>query len=199
MDMVTVDMTASAESREALKLELDAFFITVQRRAFLMARTALNNEDDALDVVQDAMIKLARKYGHKPRDEWAPLFYRIVQNRITDFHRKATLKKRFSGLLGIKSDDAQSDQPSNIFDQIADRPSNNPEQALSREQSMVRLASALSLLPARQYQAFVLRCWEGLSTTETARAMKCSEGSVKTHYFRALQFLREALKEYSDE
>ncbi|KJS08380.1 MAG: hypothetical protein VR73_05805 [Gammaproteobacteria bacterium BRH_c0] len=176
---------------------LNEFLAAVERRAFLMARVSLGNQDDAMDTVQDAMLVMVRKYSHKPVGEWRPLFFKILQNRILDVHRHRKVRNRFTGWLTGFNSDAQ-DEP-DLFQQVADVASNNPAHQVEQGQSMEALSAAIAALPLRQQQAFMLRCWEGLSTADTAASMKCSEGSVKTHYFRALQSLKEALKEHYDE
>jgi len=177
--------------------EMDKFFSTVERRAFLMARTALRNQEDALDVVQDAMMMLVKNYRHKPADEWRLLFFRILNNRIKDTIRRRMVRSKFGGWLPLSGQ--ENEEAGDPFQQVADSAANNPAEDLARRQSMEALASAVANLPTRQREAFMLRCWEGLSTIETAAVMKCSEGSVKTHYSRALYFLQEQLKEYRDD
>ncbi len=181
---------------ETLYQDLDGFLASVERRAFLMARMALGNEDDALDSVQDAMLVMVRKYRDKPNDEWRPLFFRVLQNRIRDIYRYRKVRNRFGGWLRSSFDPEDDSDP---FQQVADVPGNNPETSLASRRSMEALSDAVAALPRRQREAFMHRCWEGLSTADTATAMKCSEGSVKTHYFRALQALQGALKEHYHE
>lgn len=196
MDTVATYLAGEPASLSATN-EMDKFLATVERRAFLMARTALRNEDDALDAVQDAMLLLVRKYARKSEDEWRLLFFRILNNRIRDMIRRRTVRNRFTGwLTSYSKPDEEAEDP---FQQVADREANNPARDLERQQSMAALSQAVALLPARQQEAFMLRCWEGLSTAETAAVMKCSEGSVKTHYSRALHFLQEKLQEHRDD
>ena len=176
---------------------LDSFLAIAERRAFLMARAALGNDEDALDTVQDAMMMLVKKYRHKSEDEWRLLFFRILNNRIRDLIRRRTVRNRFGGwLAGIGKDSEEDYDP---FQQVPDRPSNNPGKELERQESMQDLDLAMKKLPPRQLEAFMLRCWEGMSTAETASIMKCSEGSVKTHYSRALKVLQVELEEHRDE
>lgn len=160
-----------------------------------MARIALGNEDDALDIVQDAMMILANKYSHKTMNEWRPLFFKILHNRIRDHKRRQRVRDRLTVYLNpfFHND---KDEITNPIDHIADRPSNNPALELESNRSMEALNNALHQLPPRQQQVFMLRCWEGLSTAEAATIMSCSQGSVKTHYFRALHFLQKALGDH---
>ena len=172
---------------------LDAFLAEIERRAFRMAQVALRDADDAMDVVQDAMLKLARNYAAKPSAEWRPLFYRILENGIRDLQRRRTVRKKFMVWLpGSKEDpDNEAQDP---LDNVAAGGPDAPE-LLMQDQAMQTLEKSLRELPARQREAFMLRNFEGLDVADTARAMGCSEGSVKTHYSRAVHSLRERLGE----
>jgi RNA polymerase sigma-70 factor (ECF subfamily) len=165
----------------------------IERRAFRMAQVALRDPDDALDVVQDAMLKLARNYASRPSAEWRPLFYRILENGIRDLQRRRTVRKRFMAWLPGPKDDPDS-EAQDPLDNVADAAPTIPE-ALMQGQAMQQLEASLRALPARQREAFMLRNFEGLDVAETATAMGCSEGSVKTHYSRAVHTLREQLGE----
>jgi len=174
--------------------ELESFLKEIERRAFRMAELALRNPDDALDVVQEAMVQLVKHYGTRPSTDWKPLFYRILQNRIHDWQRRRkTRSKVIAWWTGGKADEDE-DAP----DPIENAASNEAGPALLREneEAMAALQRALSQLPGRQRQAFLLRALEGMDVAETAMAMGCSEGSVKTHYFRALRTLRTQLSEH---
>jgi RNA polymerase sigma-70 factor (ECF subfamily) len=172
--------------------ELEKFLAEIERRAFRMAQIALRDPDDALDVVQDAMLKLARNYASRPSAEWRPLFYRILENGIRDLQRRRSVRKRFmTWLPGPKDDSGETQDP---LDTVADSAPAVPE-ALMQRQAMQQLEASLRALPARQREAFMLRNFEGLDVAETATAMGCSEGSVKTHYSRAVHALREQLSE----
>lgn len=171
--------------------ELNQFLLDVEKRAYAMAMMSVKNRDDALDIVQDVMMTLARKYASKPATEWPPLFFRILRNKITDHHRSGSIKKRILGWFG--------DDPQDEIDLVPGAQVYEPE--AQHEQSGLRekLMVALEQLPGRQREAFVLRIWEGLSVRETAKTMGCSEGSVKTHLSRATTTLRELLPEYNVE
>jgi RNA polymerase sigma-70 factor, ECF subfamily len=173
--------------------ELDKFLAEIERRAFRMAQVALRDPDDAMDAVQDAMLKLARNYATRPSTEWRPLFYRILENGIRDLQRRRTVRKRFMVWLpGPKEDpDNEAQDP---LESVADAGTPVPER-LMQDEAMEKLESSLRQLPARQREAFMLRNFEGLDVAETASAMGCSEGSVKTHYSRAVHTLREQLGE----
>lgn len=170
---------------------LDQFLKGVQSRAFRIARIATGNADDALDLVQDAMIKLVEKYSNRPETEWTPLFYRILQSRINDWHRRNTVRNRFRSWFGTT--DADSEDP---LQTAPDPHGKSPETETQTDRSMEKLQSVLQALPPRQQQAFLLRAWEGLDVRQTALAMSCAEGSVKTHYSRAIHSLREQLGEH---
>ncbi len=173
--------------------ELDKFLAEVERRAFRIAQVSLRDADDALDVVQDAMLKLARNYGAKPCAEWRPLFYRILENGIRDLQRRRAVRKRIMVWSpGPKEDpDEEAQDP---LDNVAAGGPDAPE-ILMQAEAMRQLEAALRALPARQREAFMLRNFEGLDVAGTAAAMGCSEGSVKTHYSRAVHTLREQLGE----
>ena len=173
--------------------ELEKFLAEIERRAFRMAQVALRDPDDALDVVQDAMLKLTRSYASRPSAEWRPLFYRILENGIRDLQRRRTVRKRvMTWLPGPKEDPENEAQ--DPLENVADAAPTIPER-LMQAQAMQQLEQSLRALPARQREAFMLRNFEGLDVAETATAMGCSEGSVKTHYSRAVHTLRDQLGE----
>ncbi len=170
---------------------LDEFLTSVERRAFRMAQFATGQTEDALDIVQDTMLVLVRRYSDKPEAEWPPLFFRILQNRIRDWHRRRTVRNRWHQLWsGWKSQD--EDPIERLLDPAGTHPGN---QILATE-SLSAVEAAVKQLPLRQQQAFFMRAWEELSVSETATAMQCSEGSVKTHYSRAVHSLRDLLKDH---
>jgi RNA polymerase sigma-70 factor (ECF subfamily) len=187
-DVELSDSTTNSSSRA-----LNQFLAGVELKAFKIAQAALRHEDDALDAVQDAMLQLARAYSDRPAEEWKPLFYRILENRIRDMQRRRTVRGRVMSWLPFKNDDDDEEQ-----DPIAQTPSADPQppRKLEIAETMEALEKALGTLPRRQQQVFMLRTLEGLDVAETATAMGCSEGSVKTHYFRALQSLRAQLGDF---
>ncbi|MGA2707641.1 MAG: RNA polymerase sigma factor [Steroidobacteraceae bacterium] len=173
--------------------ELDKFLAEVERRAFRIAQVSLRDADDALDVVQDAMLKLARNYGAKPSAEWRPLFYRILENGIRDLQRRRAVRKRIMVWMpGPKED--PDDEAQDPLENVAAGGPDAPE-LLMQAEAMRQLEAALRALPGRQREAFMLRNFEGLDVAGTAAAMGCSEGSVKTHYSRAVHTLRDQLGE----
>ena len=170
--------------------ELNRFFADVERRALRIAEIGIRDRDAALDLVQDAMIKLAQKYAHRPAPEWTPLFYRILQNGVRDWHRRQGVRNRVMVWFGRGEDD---------YDPVASAPDpigRTPEQELANAEAMSELENAIRELPARQREAFMLRTFEGLDVAGTATAMGISEGSVKTHYSRAVHSLRDQLGEH---
>ncbi len=174
---------------------MESFFKSVERPAYRMALMACRNRDDALDLVQDAMCSFVDRYAGKPRAEWKPLFYRMLHNRILDLHRRQTVRDRVRGWFGLDRAGGEDDGDGGI-EQAPDTRDPGPEHAAKVKHAWSALQDALSGLPVRQRQAFLLRGWEELSVAETATAMGCTEGSVKTHYSRAMQALRDQLGEH---
>jgi RNA polymerase sigma-70 factor (ECF subfamily) len=172
---------------------LDRFLADVEKRAFRIAQMAVRDRDDALDIVQGAMLRLARSYGQRPSEEWKPLFYRILYNGIRDWQRRSNVRSRIFSVWpsGSRDDDEGAQDP---YERVADNLP-EPSRRVMAGEAMERLEAAVAALPTRQREAFMLRCLEGMDVAETALAMGCSEGSVKTHYFRALSALREQLGE----
>lgn len=188
--------TSDALDRMDCKSSMDNFLKEIERRAFHMAQMATGSRDDALDIVQDAMYKLVEKYSARPASEWRPLFYRILNSKITDYYRRNAVKNRIISLAswGMKADDNGAD----LVDRAEGRNSETPDQLYIRELQIAQLTTAVKQLPHRQREAFMLRCWEGMSTAVTAETMGCSQGSVKTHYSRAMQSLRNSLEDCYD-
>ncbi len=170
---------------------LDTFLRSVEGKAYVMAKSMMADADEALDVVQDAMIRFAGRYADRPEDQWRPLFFRIVINRARDWQRRQAVRNRV--MFWRRYDD----MPDPVETAPAARGA-QPDRELMDGEAMEALEAAIRALPARQQQTFVLRCFEGMSVAETASAMGCSDGSVKTHYFRALAALRERLGEHWD-
>jgi RNA polymerase sigma-70 factor (ECF subfamily) len=171
---------------------LNTFLASVERRAYRMAQIALRHEEDALDAVQDAMLQLARRYARRPSDEWRPIFYRILQNRIRDLQRRRAVRSRVLAFLPWGGEGEDDSDPV----ERAPDPAPGPAAEVEGGEIGVALQRAVILLTARQREAFLLRNLEGLDVAETAAAMGCSEGSVKTHYSRAVHALREQLGEF---
>jgi len=174
---------------------MDDFLTSVERRAFRIARIATGSADEALDIVQDAMLGLVQRYGSRPPEQWAPLFHRILQTRIRDWYRRSRVRNRWRVWLG-RGRDQDPDAADDPLAAVADPVGRVPEDELQGRHALAAIESALHALPLRQQQAFLLRSWEGLDVAATARAMGCSEGSVKTHYSRAVHRLRELLEEH---
>jgi RNA polymerase sigma-70 factor (ECF subfamily) len=173
--------------------QMERFLAEVECRAFQIARYALRDEDDALDVVQDAMMKLVRRYAQRPPEEWRPLFYRILGNCVRDVHRRRSVRNRVIAWLG-RGADPERDQ--DIIGRAPDPHEPGPERRQQLDDAMSALEGAVEALPPRQREAFLLRQMEGLDVAGTARAMGCSEGSVKTHYSRAVHTLRDRLGDH---
>ena len=181
---------ASTLQRES---QLNQFLADVERRALRIAEIAVRDRDEALDLVQDAMIKLVKNYAGRPNDEWTPLFYRILQNGIRDWYRRQKVRNRVMVWFGRGGSD---DDEYDAVAQAPDLAGRTPAEELQTGEAMQRLESAIQALPARQREAFMLRTFEGLDVAGTAVAMGCSDGSVKTHYSRAIHTLRDKLGEH---
>jgi RNA polymerase sigma-70 factor (ECF subfamily) len=189
-DVDQTDSNINARSRA-----LNQFLAGVELKAFKIAQSALRHEHDALDAVQDAMLQLTRAYSDRPAEEWRPLFYRILENRIRDMQRRRTVRGRIMAWLPAHRDEDDEE----AADPISQAPSDEitPARRMELDEAMSALERALQDLPNRQRQAFLLRNLEGLDVAAVATAMGCSEGSVKTHHFRALKALRARLGELS--
>lgn len=172
---------------------LDGFLRSVERRALGMARIAVGHEHEALDLVQESMLAFASRYAMKPEEQWRPLFHRILQNKIKDWYRRGAVQGRlFSRLSPAGDEDGRADP----WQSVPDPKESGPERMAQSNDAARALNAALADLPRKQQQVFLLRAWEGLSTAETARAMGCSQGSVKTHYSRAMSALRGKLEDH---
>lgn len=175
--------------------DMEGFLAGIERRAFRLAELALGDAEDALDAVQDAMLRLVRHYAAKPAEEWAPLFYGILRRRIVDIQRRRSIQRRILGWR-LESRTEDGDGGAEPVESLPGPVQDDPPERLAGDQTMRALGRALRELPARQQQAFMLRMLEGLDVAQTATAMGCSEGSVKTHLSRAMTALRERLEDY---
>ncbi len=156
---------------------------------------AVRDEEAALDIVQDAMLKLAEKYGDRPDEEFPMLFQRILQNTIRDYYRRSKVRSMWTTLLSAFSsdDDEDSDPLETLAADTDDTAPRTPESQLLQAQTLAAIEDEIKKLPARQREAFLMRYWEDMDVAETAAAMGCSEGSVKTHCSRATHTLATAL------
>ncbi|MEI6025170.1 MAG: RNA polymerase sigma factor [Betaproteobacteria bacterium] len=172
------------------------FLKSVEKRAFKRTAFAVRDDESALDIVQDAMIRLAERYADRPSEEWPMLFQRILSNATMDWFRRQKVKNA----VVISMEDLESAEDDAGFDLLEylasqDERSGTESAADSayRSQVMAIIESEISELPARQREAFLLRYWEDMDVSETAQTMGCSEGSVKTHCSRAVHALARAL------
>jgi len=182
----------------ATSKEMSDFLASVERRAFKQAIFAVQEEEAALDIVQDAMLKLAEKYSARPAAELPLLFQRILQNAIRDHFRRTKVRSTWTTLLhsmGLGGEDDEGDPLETLeVEELSNIPA-SPADRLEQSQVMAIIEEAVKTLPDRQREAFLLRYWEELDVSETAKAMGCSEGSVKTHCSRATHALAKILKE----
>jgi RNA polymerase sigma-70 factor (ECF subfamily) len=185
----TLEPAAAAAAVAVPPATLDEFLASVERRAFRLAELALGHREDALDAVQEAMIKLVQ-YRQRPAGEWSPLFWSILRRQLTDRHRRNAVRRRVLGFFGRRDED-EADPVEGIPD-----PHEDPARRLADSRAFDALGLALRKLPRRQRECFLLRELQGLSVAETAAAMGCSDGSVKTHLSRAMQALRRQLEDW---
>jgi RNA polymerase sigma-70 factor (ECF subfamily) len=172
---------------------LDTFLGGVEQRAYRLAHAATGHPEEALDLVQEAMLTLVKRYAQRDPAEWGALFHRILQNRIRDWYRRQKVRNRLRVWFG-----GREDEPDPV-ETAVDTHSPGPAQSLANRDLGQALQAALHSLPLRQQQTFLLRAWEGLDVKATARALGISDGSVKTHYSRAVQALREKLGDQLDD
>ena len=181
----------------ASRNELSEFLASVERRAYKQALFAVREAENALDIVQDSMLKLAEKYGAKPAAELPMLFQRILQNTIRDFYRRQKVRSRWVTLFTALSpgrEDDDTDPLETLESADTSGPLEGPADRLEQSQVVEVIEKELQRLPQRQRQAFLLRYWEELDVAETAAVMGCSQGSVKTHCSRAAHALAAALR-----
>jgi RNA polymerase sigma-70 factor, ECF subfamily len=180
----------------ATEQELSDFLKSVEKRAFKRSVYHVRDEDAALDIVQDSMIKLSVHYGDKPAAELPMLFQRILQNTTLDwFRRQKTHRAVFSNMSDFESDgdDGDFDLLETLEVSQDTEGTESTETSHSRKQLIIEIDAAVQQLPTRQREAFLMRYWEEMDVAETAAAMGCSEGSVKTHCSRAVQALSKVL------
>ncbi len=186
----------NGDPKLATQKELSDFLARVERRAFKQAVYAVHDDHAALDIVQDAMLRLAEKYGARPAAELPLLFQRILQNAIRDHFRRQKVRGTWSTILsglGIGEDDDADPLDTLEVEDLGNLPA-SPEARLVQSEVMAIIEDAVRELPARQREAFLLRYWEELDVSETAKVMGCSEGSVKTHCSRATHALARVLR-----
>ena len=182
----------------ATQKEMADFLASVERRAFKQAIFAVHEEESALDIVQDAMLRLAEKYSARPAPELPLLFQRILQNAIRDHFRRSKVRSTWTTLLtslGLGGEDDEGDPLETLQVEDHSNVPTSPADRLEQAQVMAAIEEAVKALPERQREAFLLRYWEELDVSETAKVMGCSEGSVKTHCSRATHALAKILKQ----
>jgi RNA polymerase sigma-70 factor (ECF subfamily) len=171
--------------------DLDGFLRQVEASAFRIAMVSVRDTDDALDIVQDTMMRFSARYAARPSAEWRPLFFRILKNRVRDWARRQAVRRRVMSLFPGRQEDG-----SDPIEAAPGPASDNPRSQAEGHEAMAALEAALRELSQRQREAFMLRNFENLDVAQTAVAMGVSDGSVKTHYSRAVSRLRELLGEH---
>ncbi|MPS48281.1 RNA polymerase sigma factor [Methylobacillus sp.] len=177
--------------------ELSNFLAQIERRAFKQTAYAVRDDHAAMDIVQDAMLKLAEKYAARPVEEYPMLFQRILQNTMKDYWRRQKVRNIWTTLLsslGVSPQDEEEHDP--LETMASDHAYENPELQYEQQETIAIIEAAIKNLPKRQREAFILRYWEDMDVAETAAVMGCSEGSVKTHCSRAVHALAAALGQY---
>ncbi len=183
----------------ATRQELSDFLTQVERRAFKQTAYAVRDEHAALDILQDAMMKLAEKYAMRPANEFPMLFQRILQNTMRDFWRRQKVRNIWTSLLSsfsVTGEDGEDSDPLEVLTSTYNDARVEPDAQLEQRQTMALIEDALTKLPARQREAFVMRYWEDMDVAETALAMGCSQGSVKTHWSRAVRALAATFEQH---
>lgn len=183
----------------ATRQELSDFLAQVERRAFKQTAYAVRDEHAALDIVQDAMMKLSEKYSAKPANEFPMLFQRILQNTMRDFWRRQKVRNIWTSLLSsfsVTGEDGEESDPLEVISSADNNVRDEPSSQLEQRQTMALIEDALTKLPNRQREAFVMRYWEDMDVAETAHAMGCSQGSVKTHCSRAVRAMAASLEKH---
>lgn len=183
----------SDKTHDTIHTSIDGFLASVEKKAFVISLAACQDQDAALDMVQDSMFSMVKNYKDKPSEQWAALFFGVLNNRIADHHRKRGFG-RLKQWFGRNSNEA--DTTTDVVDQL-DSEVFGPDIFVDSMQISGAVQAALVRLSSKQQQALVLRLWQGLSVKETAQAMKVSEGSVKTHLSRAVHEMRSLLSEYN--
>jgi RNA polymerase sigma-70 factor (ECF subfamily) len=177
--------------------QLSSFLASVERRAFKQAQFAVRDADGALDIVQDAMLKLSENYGSRPAPELPLLFTRILQNTIHDYFRRQKVRSTWVTLfsaLGGRDDEDDADPLETLEALAGSEGAESAADKVERSQTIAIIEEEIARLPTRQREAFLMRYWEEMDVAETAAVMGCSEGSVKTHCSRATHALSKALR-----
>ena len=185
-------VTQAVPATRPVAATIEAFLAGVERHAWRVAEIALRDPDEALDAVQDAMLRLVKHYSGKPAEEWPSLFWGILRRRITDLQRRRTVRNRVLVWMGRPVTNAAEELPAWEPPDLGP----GPARLLAARQAHAAMSKAIRALPRRQQQAFMLRILEGLNVADTAKAMGCSAGSVKTHLSRAMDALRRQLEDW---
>lgn len=191
MDLAPKQLSQDASTlKSTAESRLKNFMQDVTGRALVMMESATQSQHGiAMDLVQEAFISLHKSYADRSTEEWYPLFYTILNNKLQDWRRKEMRRNQpFSFFKKVQLDDDDAEL-NDVVDEATPSPLEFLDQAVTAEE----IQQAIAQLPVRQQQAFMLRAWEGFDTHTTAQIMNCSEGSVKTHYHRAIQGLRASL------
>jgi len=197
MDMFAEDRQATSAHSDptvSQRRQLDAFLQSVERRALYMLELGTRQREEALDLLQDCMLRFVRRYAQSPAADWPPLFFRVVSNALVDWQRRRSVRERVLALWPFRATQVHEEEPA--LPDAEDHETSRPDRVNERGDLLQAINRALSALPTRQRQTFLLREWQGLSVAEAAMALGISEGSIKTHLSRAQARLREVLHEH---
>ncbi|HHL18548.1 MAG TPA: sigma-70 family RNA polymerase sigma factor [Thiothrix sp.] len=199
----SVNTSSKIRIRSSLKQDierkLERFLYEIRSKTLAFAVFRMKDEEAALDILQDTMIGFVKSVPRYEEEAWTNLFYKILTRRITDWQRKITWRRKLRHILPISRLGKEEDGDSNLYTDTYNSASNPAEEQMVATELAGQFETALQALPARQQEAYLLRQWQGVSVKETAFIMQCSEGSVKTHLFRAMKTLKEQLGEWIDE
>lgn len=197
-DVPALSPASLTDAPLSFAVELNEFLSSVERRAFKRTVYAVRNDDAALDIVQDAMIRLCTSYADRPANEWPMLFQRILSNATLDWFRRQKVRNALFQNMGdleasVGGEDGADMDLLDIL-RVDDGGTEGADDSAQRVETLAIIEEEIGQLPTRQREAFLMRYWEEMDVAETAAAMGCSEGSVKTHCSRAVASLGKALK-----
>ncbi|WDE08675.1 sigma-70 family RNA polymerase sigma factor [Thalassomonas viridans] len=178
------------KSEQQTKITLEAFLADIEKKAYHIAANATTTQADAQDLLQDSMIKLVVNYRDRPSNEWKPLFYSILKNKIRDRYRGLeTSKNVFCKHASVQIEEMQTCQGEHHYGASY----GIPEEDLLTTQRHSAVVQYLKQLTQQERDCLILRCWEGFSVIQTANIMNCSKSCVKANYAKAIAKLKKLM------